>query len=323
MIKGKRLFITGGAGFIATALIKSLIGDNHIVVYDNLCRNSLKGSGLWEHAHLKCIQGDVLDYEFLKKSIPQDTDIILHMAAVAGIETVIKDSVRTMEVNMIGTYHLLKAGMELGLLRKLDRFVNFSTSEVFGINAFRVDEKASTNLQPVGEARWTYSVSKIAGEHLVYSYHKHWGLRNVTIRPFNIYGPGQVGEGAIHQFIKRAIDNQVIEIHGDGDQIRSWCYIDDLIRGLMFCLEKEQAIGNVFNIGNPRGTITITSLAEKIVQLSGSTSKLVYVPKTYVDVELRIPNIEKAVKLLGYQPKVELEEGLRETIRWYRGETER
>ena len=323
MMKGKRLFLTGGAGFIATALIKRLIDDNQLIIYDNLSRNSLKRSGLWDHANLKCIQGDVLDYDCLKRSIPQDTDIILHMAAVAGIDTVIKDPVRTMEVNMIGTYHLLRAAMELDILTKLERFVNFSTSEVFGINAFRVDEKTPTNLQPVGEARWTYSVSKIAGEHLVYSYHKHLGLRSVTIRPFNIYGPGQVGEGAIHVFIKRAIDNQDIQIHGDGDQIRSWCYIDDLIQGVMFCFQKEQAIGNVFNIGNPRGTITISSLAEKIVQLSGSESKIVHVPKTYVDVDLRIPNIEKAVKMLGYQPKFELEEGLKETIRWYRGETRR
>jgi dTDP-glucose 4,6-dehydratase len=212
----------------------------------------------------------------------------------------------------------LKALRELELLGKIERFVNFSTSEVFGIHAFRVDEKAPTNLQPVGEARWTYSVSKLAGEHLTYSYHKQYGLRAVTVRPFNVYGPGQVGEGAIHHFVVRAIRNEPLIIHGDGDQIRSWCYIDDMVDGILLCLEKEEAIGEVFNIGNPRGTITILGLAEKVIQLAGSSSQIVHVPKKYVDVELRIPSIEKARTLLGFEPKVDLNEGIKRTIEWYK-----
>jgi len=312
------MFITGGAGFIGTSLIKRLITDNEVIVYDNMSRNALKDSDLWNHPNLKIVQGDVLDYEFLKKNLPQDINFILHMAAIAGIDTVIKDPVKTIEVNMIGTYHMLKALKELKLLDKVERFINFSTSEVFGITAFRVDEKASTNLQPVGEARWTYAVSKLAGEHLTYSYHKQYGLRAVTVRPFNVYGPGQVGEGAIHHFVVRAIKNEPLIIHGDGDQIRSWCYIDDMVDGILLCLEKEEAIGEVFNIGNPKGTITILGLAEKVIQLAGSSSQIVHVPKTYVDVELRIPSIDKAKTLLGFEPKVDLNEGIKRTIEWYR-----
>src|SRR3990172_7152441 len=101
MVKGKRLFITGGAGFIATALIRRLIDENKVVVFDNFSRNSLKGSGCWNHPNLTCIQGDVLDYELLKKSIPEDADIVLHMAGVAGVDTVIQKPQRTMEVNMV------------------------------------------------------------------------------------------------------------------------------------------------------------------------------------------------------------------------------
>jgi len=312
------MFITGGAGFIGTSLIKRLITDNEVIVYDNMSRNALKDSDLWNHPNLKIVQGDVLDYEFLKKNLPQDINFILHMAAIAGIDTVIKDPVKTIEVNMIGTYHMLKALKELKLLDKVERFINFSTSEVFGITAFRVDEKASTNLQPVGEARWTYAVSKLAGEHLTYSYHKQYGLRAVTVRPFNVYGPGQVGEGAIHHFVVRAIKNEPLIIHGDGDQIRSWCYIDDMVDGILLCLEKEEAIGEVFNIGNPKGTITILGLAEKVIQLAGSSSQIVHVPKTYVDVELRVPSIDKAKTLLGFEPKVDLNEGIKRTIEWYR-----
>ncbi len=147
---------------------------------------------------------------------------------------------KTMEVNIIGTYNILKALRELMMIERIGCFINFSTSEVFGINAFRVDEKSSTNLQPVGEARWTYSVSKLAGEHLVYSYYKQFSLRAVTVRPFNVYGPMQIGEGAIHHFVLRAIKNQPLIIHGEGDQIRSWCYIDDMVEGILLCLKRRK-----------------------------------------------------------------------------------
>ncbi len=317
MISKRKIFISGGAGFIATHLIERLISNNQIIVYDNLSRKSLKQSKYWTHPNLKIIQGDVLDYTLLKTSIPQDTDLILHMAAIAGIDTVIKNPMRTMEVNIVGTYNVLKAMVELMVVGKIRRFVNFSTSEVFGINAFRVDERSSVNLQPVGEARWTYSVSKLAGEHMVYSYHKQFGLRAVTVRPFNVYGPMQMGEGAIHHFVVRAIKNEPLVIHGEGDQIRSWCYIDDIIEGILLCLEEEKAIGEVFNIGNPKGTITILGLAEKVIQLAKSCSQIRHTPRSYADVELRIPSIEKIKDLLGFEPKVDLNEGIRRTIEWY------
>lgn len=317
MIKKKKIFISGGAGFIATHLIERLVYNNQIIVYDSLSRNSLKQSKNWIHPNLKIIQGDILNYDFLKMSIPQDTDIILHMAAIAGIDTVINNPIKTMEVNIVGTYHILRAVQELMLMKKLDRFINFSTSEVFGINAFRANEKSSVNLQPVGEARWTYSVSKLAGEHITYSYHKEFGLRAVTVRPFNIYGPMQIGEGAIHHFVVHAINSDPLIIHGEGDQIRSWCYIDDMINGILLCLEEEKAIGEVFNIGNPKGTITILGLAEKVIHLAKSCSQIRHIPKSYVDVELRIPSIEKIKDLLGFEPEVDLNEGIRRTIEWY------
>jgi UDP-glucuronate decarboxylase len=317
MISKGKVFISGGAGFIATHLIERLISNNEIIVYDNLSRNSLKESKCWTHPNLKIIQGDVLDFERLKMSIPQDTDIILHMAAIAGIDTVIKSPMKTMEVNIIGTYNILKAMDELITTGKIRRFINFSTSEVFGINAFRVDEKSPVNLQPVGEARWTYSVSKLAGEHMVHSYHKQFGLGAVTVRPFNVYGPMQMGEGAVHHFVVRAIKNEPLIIHGEGDQIRSWCYIDDMVEGILLCLEEENAIGEVFNIGNPKGTITILGLAEKIIQLAKSCSQIRHTPRSYVDVELRIPSIEKIKDSLRFEPKVDLNEGIRRTIEWY------
>jgi len=316
MMRGKTIFITGGAGFIGSHVVRRLSKGNKVIVYDNLSRFSLKD--VYQDDDVEIIQGDILDYEKLLSSIPDDTDVVLHFAAIAGVDTVMNNPVKTIEVNVIGTYNVLNALRVKGLIGKLHRFVFLSTSEVFGVTAFKSSEDSSTHLQPVGEARWTYSASKVVGEHMVTAYHKEFGLKSVILRPFNVYGPGQVGEGAIHHFVVRAIKNEPLYIHGDGTQIRSWCYIDDMVEGILLSLENENAVGQVFNIGNPRGTITILSLAEKVVQLARSSSPIVHVEKNYVDVELRIPSIEKAQRLLNYEPKVDLNEGLLRTIEWYR-----
>jgi nucleoside-diphosphate-sugar epimerase len=313
MMKNKKIFMTGGAGFIGTALISRLIEENEIIVYDTLQRNALKETNLLNHSNLTLVQGNVLDGEKLEEVIGS-SNVIIHLAAIAGIDTVRKSPTTTMKVNMIGTYNVLKATMSLD---DVERFIDFSTSEVYGSYAYKLGEGENTTMGAVGEARWTYAISKLAGEHLAHSYYKEFGLPVVSLRPFNIYGPRQVGEGAIHVFITRALRNEAIQIHGDGDQIRSWCYVDDIVQGILLCLEKEESEGHVFNIGNPKGTITILSLAQKIVDICESKSKIVFVPKNYVDVELRIPDIEKAKKILGFKPKIDLDEGIKRTVGWY------
>jgi len=170
----------------------------------------------------------------------------------------------------------------------------------------------------VGEARWTYAVSKLATEHLAHNYHKQHGLPALSIRPFNIYGPRQVGEGAIHHFIVRALRGEDVVVHNDGSQVRAWCYIDDIVDGILASIEREEAVGHAFNIGNPRSTLTIYNLAREVVRLSSSSSRIVFVPRDQPDVELRIPNIDKARELLDFEPGVDLEEGLLRTISWYR-----
>jgi dTDP-glucose 4,6-dehydratase len=312
-LTNKKIFVTGGAGFIGSTLIGRLIEDNEIVVFDTFQRNALKRTKFYNHPNLTLVQGNVLDEIKLKESI-KGSNLIIHLAAIAGIDSVIKSQTMTMKVNMIGTYNVLEAAKTLN---DVERFVDFSTSEVYGSYAYKLGEGETTSMGAVGEARWTYAISKLAGEHLAHSYHKEFGLPVVSVRPFNIYGPGQVGEGAIHIFVNNAIENKDIQIHGDGDQIRSWCYVDDIVDAILVSLEKKEAIGEVFNIGNPKGTITILNLAEKIIDLSKSHSKIVFVPKNYVDVELRIPSIEKAKRILGH-PKVDLHEGLRRTIEWYK-----
>ena len=172
----------------------------------------------------------------------------------------------------------------------------------------------------VGEARWTYAISKLAGEFVTHANHEQFGLPTVTVRPFNVYGPNQVGVGAVHRFVRRAIRGEDLEIHDDGSQIRAWCYVDDFVRGVILTLSRDVAVGRSYNIGNPRSTVTTYNLARTIVGIAGSTSKLKFKRMDFHDVALRIPNINAARFDLGFEPEIELEEGLRRTIDWYRGQ---
>ncbi|MCB9294260.1 MAG: NAD-dependent epimerase/dehydratase family protein [Lewinellaceae bacterium] len=312
MIEGKKIFITGGAGFIANTIIKRIIGDNEVVVYDNFHRDTLSGSAYAEHPNLKVIRGDVLDAPRLTEAMA-GAEIVIHAAGIAGIDTVIKDPVRTMQVNMMGTANALEAAHKNGIS---GRFIDFSTSEVFGSMAFRSTEDSPTVAGSAGEARWTYAVSKLAGEHLAHAYHRQHRLPVVTLRPFNVYGPGQTGEGAIQVFIKRALKNEEIWINGDGTQIRAWCYVDDFVECLMLALESPDAIGQSINIGNARAVTTILGLAETVCRVLKSESAISHRPPLSADIELRIPSVEKAEKLLGFKAKVDLEEGIRSTAEW-------
>jgi nucleoside-diphosphate-sugar epimerase len=314
VIQGKKILLTGGAGFIGTTLAVRLADQNDIVILDNFHRNALRHTRLSDHPNVKVIRGDVTDPN-AAHAAAEGCEIIVHLAAIAGVDTVLRMPVDTMKVAILGTYNMLEAARQQP---RLERFVDFSTSEVFGAYAYNVREADLTSLGAVGEARWTYAVSKLATEHLAHNYHKQFGIPAVSVRPFNIYGPGQIGEGAIHRFIVQALRDEDITIHNDGSQIRAWCYVDDMAAGLLACLERDEAVGQAFNIGNARSVVTIYNLAMQIVRLSGSRSKISFVPWNQTDVELRIPNIEKARRLLGYEPQVDLEDGLQRTIQWYR-----
>ncbi|MDX6519338.1 MAG: UDP-glucose 4-epimerase, partial [Gaiellaceae bacterium] len=203
----------------------------------------------------------------------------------------------------------------------VERLIEFSTSEVFGTYAYKVAETNVTTTGSVGDARWTYAVSKLAGEHMAHAYKDEFGLPAVSVRPFNVFGPGQIGGGAIRAFIEAALDGRDLTIHGDGSQIRAWCYVDDMVEATLLCLEHPGAVGHTFNVGNPRATVTIYDLAQRIKRLTGAGGEIVFQPLHYADVELRIPNVEKAREVLGFDAKVDLDEGLARTIAWYRTRT--
>lgn len=309
MLNNKTIFITGGAGFIANTLIRHYVETNKIVVYDNFHRDTLSNSEFRDHPKITIIKGDVLDLELLCESM-KGSDVVVHAAGIAGIDTVLVDPVKTMRVNMIGTSNALEAAR---LNQIADRFIDFSTSEVFGSMAFRSTENDVTVAGSAGEARWTYAVSKLAGEHLAHAYFKQYQLPVVTVRPFNVYGPGQTGEGAMQIFIRRALSNEDIFIYGDGNQIRAWCFVDDFVDCLILCLEKPEAIGESFNLGNAKAVITTLGLAQTVCRVLSSKSKILFKPALSADIELRIPSVAKTEQMLGFKAKVDLEEGIRRT----------
>lgn len=319
-LRGTTIAITGGAGFIGSQLAERLSRDPTIQVdlLDNLHHDATVGTDLLQRANVRLVKLDVRDKPALAAAL-SGAHYIVHMASIAGVDTVMKMPVLTMQVSLHGTMNVLEVAQEMREAgQDVRRVVDFSTSEVFGRYAFNVAESDATALGAVGEARWTYAVAKLATEHLAANYYKQFGLPTVSIRPFNIYGPRQVGTGAIHHFVRNALVGEALTIHNDGSQIRSWCYIDDIIDGMLLVLTRPEAIGQSFNIGNPRSTVTIWQLARDIVRLANSTSPIRHVPWNFADVELRVPDIGKARQLLGFEPRVDLEDGLARTIAWYR-----
>ena len=314
MIKRKKIFITGGAGFIANLVISKLIDDNQITIFDNFHRDTLSNSAVAGHGNLIVERGDVLDFDRVAAAMA-GADIVIHAAAIAGIDTVIKNPTKTMRVNMIGTANVLEAARVNGVR---GRFVDFSTSEVFGNRAINSSEEDDTVTGSAGEARWTYAVSKLAGEHLALAYWKEFSLPVVSVRPFNVYGPGQTGEGALQIFIKRALKDEDLFIYGNGSQIRAWCYVDDFVSGLMACIDKKEAIGESFNIGNSRAVTTIYGLAETVIRVLKSKSKIIFKPALSADIELRIPSVNKALKFLDFKAKINLDQGILRTAEWIR-----
>jgi UDP-glucose 4-epimerase len=317
VFENSRVLITGGAGFIGASLTARLLAlGAEVVVYDNFLRNSLQYIPLPNAERLKVVRGDVRDRSLLDSVLEEvKPDYIFHAAAIAGVDSVLRDPIETFKVNLLGSVNLIEASAKL---REVKRVVIFSTSEVFGEYAYLPDEEKGMTIGKVGEARWNYAVSKLAVEHLALSYYQRHGLPIVIVRPFNVYGLAQVGDSAMRTFVQRALRGEPLYVHGDGSQIRDWCYIDDMVDALVAMLQREEAIGETFNIGNPATAISVYNLAKLVIRVVGSSSEVVLIPKDYADVAVRVTSITRAMRLLGFLPKVDLEEGILRTAEFYR-----
>jgi nucleoside-diphosphate-sugar epimerase len=316
MLRDETVFISGGAGFIGTALTKYFLNtENKVIIYDSLSRNSIKlFPEIHSHPSLELIKGDIRDQELLKEAIKNST-IIFHLAAIAGVSKYFKIPVQVMEVNILGTYNILQAVKENKNIKAL---FDFSTSEIYGSDCFGALEDGDIKMEKIFSKRWTYATSKIASEKIGLSFYWQYEVPFIAIRPFNIYGPGQIGEGVISYFLTNALNNEAIKITGDGTQSRTFCYIDDFISGIAVILDNlPEAIGNSFNIGRSDEIISIKSLAMLVKKLTNSHSEISFIDHAGDDVMVRSPNINK-VKKLGYNPKVDLEMGVRLTAEWYK-----
>ncbi len=311
MIRDRHILLTGGCGFIGSHLVRRLAPDNRVIAVDNLRRDALRFFEVPDGVRIE--QRDILEPGALDDLL-DGVDMVIHLAAVAGVSNYIRFPADTMVNNLVGTHRVLEACRG----HSVERFVNFSTSEVYGPIALEARESEATALGPLEESRWTYAASKVAGEHLCFAFHRQYGLPVTSIRPFNIYGPGQVGEGAIHDIAMRALRDQTVQVTGDGRQVRTWCYIDDLVEATLRAATLPRAVGQVFNIGRDQPVVKIVDLAHAIIEAAGSSAAVEFVPHMEADVRLRSPNVDRMREVLRFDPSIELDEGLARTVTWYR-----
>jgi nucleoside-diphosphate-sugar epimerase len=313
MIVGKRILITGGAGFIGTHVAERLAERNQVTLLDIDLGNVLPYSPLTADDHVRKIHGDVRDPEVMEEEVA-NCQIVLHFASILGVREVIERARDTIDTIVLGTRNALEAARKRSTI---ERMVYISTSEVYG-NITDAREGMPASVGTDNDGRLCYASAKLMGEHLVWAYHRDFGLPTVIIRPFNIYGPRRKAGHAVGLFIIKALAGKDVTLHGDGSQLRSWCYIDDFSNGIIACLEKDAAIGEDFNLGNARTAATIYDLAERTIRLVGSSSRIVTTPHTFTDIGVRAPNSLKAWTRLGYAPQYGMDAGLRPTIEWYR-----
>lgn len=312
---GPAVLITGGAGFIGSHLAERLCERGHARLLDNFRRDSLADAPhLRDHPNISVVRADILDPIEVGPAM-EGVETVVHLAAIAGVSSYYQESLRTLEVNILGTANVLAQAARHGVRN----FIYFSTSEVFGPDALWVDEEAGFRIGPTSDRRWVYATSKLAGEQLVLRSGEHHGFRCTVLRPFNVYGPRQTGEGAIGNFCRAAVRGEPLKVYGDGSAIRAWCYVSDMVDAVLAVLDTPGAAGETFNIGNPREVETTLGLARRVVRLAPET-RIESQEVKRAEVRARIPNIDKARRLLGFEPKVDLDEGLARTLEWFRSQ---
>lgn len=309
-----RYVITGGAGFIGSHLAERLVSQADVIIFDNLRRNSLRLTNLASRPEVQFVEGDIRDRSLVARLV-ENADAVFHLAAIAGVSSYYAEPEATLRVNIEGTIAVVDAVVA----GEVPRLVYVSTSEVHGPEAHDVDEESPCAIGPPSDRRWVYATSKLAGEHLVLRAGESHGFAATVLRPFNIYGPRQIGEGAIRNFCAAAVSGTPLEVYGDGSGVRAWCYVEDFVAAAVSTLTTPVAAGQVFSIGNPEAAIDTNGLAELIVSMVPG-SKICSRNVNRVDVAYRTPVIEKARRMLAFEPRIGLAEGLRRTIEWTRSQ---
>ena len=302
------IVITGGSGFVGSYLCEKLINDGHeIIVIDNLLTGSTENiKNLMDNENFSFVEHDVQDHIEIENKV----DYVLHFASAASPKAYTEHPVNTLKAGSVGTINTL------GLAKKHNaEYLLASTSEVYGDPLISPQtEEYWGNVNPNGE-RSMYDEAKRFAEAAVATYSRSYDLKTKIVRIFNTYGPRmQLNDGrVVTNFITQALRNENITIYGDGSQTRSFSYVEDTVAGIISLMNSTEY--DVFNIGNPN-EMTVGKLAEKIIELTDSTSEIKYLELPNDDPKQRKPDITKAKSKLNWEPKVDLEEGLTKTITW-------
>ncbi|MDQ0456175.1 UDP-glucuronic acid decarboxylase family protein [Rhizobium paknamense] len=309
MVDRKRILVTGGAGFLGSYLCGRLLAEGHeVTCLDNLYTGSIDNIRAYlDHPRFRLIQADVIEPQSLS------VDRIYNLACAASPIHYQADPIATMRTNVLGALNLLELAVKCNA-----RILQASTSEVYGdplVHPQSEDYRGNVSITGI---RACYDEGKRAAETLFYDYNRMYGTEVRIARIFNTYGPGMRADDGrvVSNFVVQALRGENLTVYGDGLQTRSFCYRDDLVRGLMALMESEEANAIPVNLGNP-GEFTMLELASLVLEMTGSRSGLVFQPLPQDDPIQRRPDISRAWSLLGWQPRILLSDGLQPTIRYF------
>jgi UDP-glucose 4-epimerase len=316
-----RSFITGGAGFIGSHLADALIarGDS-VTILDNMSTGSLKNlCGVIEKVEF--VEGDIRNKVLVEK-LTQKADVVLHMAAALGVQTIMHHTVESVSTNFTGSEVVMNAALKFD-----KRLIIASTSEIYGKNPKQpLSENDDRVVGTPQKIRWTYADAKALEEAIAYALFTTHGLKQTTLRFFNTVGPRQTGRYGmvVPRFVEAALKNELIPVHGDGTQSRVFCHVEDVVRAVLGVIADDSTIGQVFNVGGV-GETTIQQLAEKIISQTNSNSAISYTsyseayPPGYEDMQRRVPDITKLQKHLAWEPEHNLESIINDVVKDKKG----
>jgi UDP-glucose 4-epimerase len=304
-----RYLITGGAGFIGGHLSEALVArGDEVVALDDLSTGRTRNIGaLQEALRFTFVEGSILDPDVVD-TLVRDADAVVHLAAAIGVKLIVEQPLRSMRTNIAGTEVVLEAAA-----RHRRRTLIASTSEVYGRTLEVMHEHADRVLGPTTVARWSYSAAKAIDEHMAFAYAQQDALPVVIVRFFNTVGPRQTGAyaGVLPRLVSQALLGEPLTIYGDGRQTRCFCDVEDVVRGVIMLLDTDAASGEAFNVGSTK-EVTIIELAERILEISGSASRISYRPyadvygDNYEDIPRRVPDTSKLRNLTGWSPAHDL-----------------
>ncbi|MHB8545727.1 MAG: NAD-dependent epimerase/dehydratase family protein [Nitrosotalea sp.] len=315
-----KVLVTGGAGFIGTNLVNKLAKENHeIVIFDNLSTGRNENlTQLQRYANVKFHPGDIRNISDLDKVFQNKFDVVFHLSAVVGVSNYMSDPLKVVDVNIMGTKNILEFS-----IKQDAKFIFMSTSEIYGKNPKvpwkEEDDRVLGNPQI---SRWSYSTSKAVCEHMISALAKEKKMRSVILRYFNIYGPWQNNNFVVSRTIYNSMNGVKPTVYDSGNQTRCFTFVEDAMSGTLKAAFDDSINGEVFNIGNPVETPVKEAVKIILEETQRSVNFIDYVKTSekfgtsYEDIERRIPDVSKAKKLLNWEAKTQLREGVKLTIQW-------